>query len=305
MELIYEGINITKDVQIVSAKGRDVSGGRSDSLDIVLENAKVWYRWKPQADDRIELVCDGYSTGGLFINAVAPEGDRFRILATSAKTTAQRKANGAFENKTLDDIMRLCAAMSGMEYKIFGIDGKFFYPYLQRNWEGSAAFLSRIAQWEGAVLKTYSGKFTMIGILAAQALSASETIALSAKQSGVLYRRYDQAKLKALTVKTPFACVTAADAGAVSGNDQTIGCLPARDPATAGRWARGMLLSINRKAEQLTIESDFHSRWSAMVRIDVTGETDAAGNWMIDEVEHDFVNRKSKATLFRCIDTVT
>lgn len=305
MELFYEGVNITQDVRISSAKGRDVSGGRSDSLDLVLENAKAWHRWKPQADDRIELICNGYSTGVMYINAIAPEEDQYRILATSAKTTAQRKANAVFENKTLDDVMRLSAAMCGMENKIFGIDERIIYPYLQRNCEGSAAFLNRIAQWEGAALKTYSGRFTMIGILAAQKLRASETITISAKQPGVTYRRCDQAKLKTLTVKTPFACVTATDKGALSGNDQTVCFLPARDPATAGRWARGILLSLNRKTEQLTIDSDFHSRWSAMVRIDVAGETDAIGNWVIDEVEHDFVNRTSKATLFRCIETVT
>lgn len=65
-----------------------------------------------------------------------------------------------------------------------------------------------------------------------------------------------------------------------------------------------MLLSQNRKAERLSIESDFHSAWTAMVRIDIAGETDANGNWVIDEAVHDFVNRKSRVTMLRCVETV-
>lgn len=305
MELFYEGVNITKEVQISSANGRDVSGGRSDSLDLVLENARAWYRWNPQPDDRLELVCNGYSTGVLYLNAIAPEGGSYRILATAAKTTAQRKANVSFEDKTLDDILKLSAGACAMEYKRFGLDGRILYPYLQRTGEGSAAFLNRIAGWEGAVLKTYSGRFTMIGIPAAQALSPSETITISAGQRGVSYQRRDQEKIRTLTVKTPFACVAAADSAVSRGYDRTVCALPARDPATAGRWARGMLLNWNRKTERLVIDSDFHSGWTAMVRIDVAGETEASGKWVIDEVEHDFVKGTSRATLLRCIETVT
>ena len=304
MELYYEGVNITKDVQISSAKGRDVSGGRSDSLELVLENAQDWYRWKPQADDRIELVHDGYSTGVLFLNAIAPEGDTYRIFATSAKAAARRKENAAFEGKTLEDIMKLCAAKCEMDHRIFGLDGHTFYSYIQRMDEGSAAFLERIAQLEGAVLKTYSGRFTMIGVLAAQQLPALETVELTAKQTGSSYQRLDNARLKTITVKTPYACATATDTAVSKGENKIVCALPARDPATAGRWARGLLLSLNRKTERLTMEGTFRSGWTAMGRIDVAGATQATGSWMIDEVEHDFVNGTSRAALFRCMDTV-
>lgn len=304
MKLIYEGVNITRDVQIVSAVGTDVSGGRSDSLDLVLDQAAAWYRWKPRQDDRIELICDGYSTGIMFLNAIAPEGGRFRILATSAKTAARRKKSCSYEGKTMEDILKLCAGECGMEYRIYGLDGRMLYPYLQRREKGAAAFLEEFGAWEGAVLKTYSGRFTMIGIQEAQRLPAVETISISAKQEGVCYQRHDQERLRAITVCTPYCRVSASDTAAEKGYDRTISFLPARDPATAGRWARGMLLSQNRKAERLSIESDFHSAWTAMVRIDIAGETDANGSWVIDEAVHDFVNRKSRVTMLRCVETV-
>jgi len=304
MELYYEGVDITKDVQIVAAKSTDASGGRSDGLELTVEHADVWHRWQPRADDRIELSRDGYSTGTLYINAVAAEDNRYRILASSGKTAARQKRSMTFQGKTLEEIMKHCGGECGMEHRIFGLDKRLYYPYLQRYGMGSAAFLDKLAQMEGAVLKTYSGRFTMIGVLAAQELPAAQTIWLDTKQEGAFYERKDYAKIKSVTVCTPFARATATDTAIAQGEAVILGGMPARDPGTAGRWARGLLLSINRKAERLTIESGFQAGWSAMVRIDVDGEAATAGEWMIDEVKHDFVEGKSKATLVRCVRTV-
>lgn len=301
MELFYEGKNITGDVQITEARGRDVSGGRSDSLELVVEHAHVWHRWGPQADDRIELIQGRYSTGRLYINAVAAEDDQYRILATSVKTAARRKRHVTFQGKTLEAIMKQCAGECGMDQRIFGLDKNLYYPYLQRPGVGCAAFLDWLAGLEGAVLKTYSGRFTMIGIPEAQRLPPAEVLELSDEQAGVTYQRRDFEKIKALTVCTPYATVMSVDESAQEGETRVVCGLPARDPATAARWAAGMQLRHNRNAEQLTVESDFREGWSAMVRLDVTGCT-AAGKWMIDEVEHDFAEGRSKAVLVRCLE---
>ena len=41
-----------------------------------------------------------------------------------------------------------------------------------------------------------------------------------------------------------------------------------------------------------------------MLRIDIEGDTDATGEWIIDEVEHDFIQRTSIATMRRCIRSI-
>lgn len=303
MELFYQRVNITRDAIVSSARCRDVSGGRCDSLDLVLDQAAAWHRWRPEPNDRIEIVHEGYSTGEMYVNTIVPEDGKYRILATAHRTEASRKARQSFEGKTLEDIVKICAAECGMEYRIFGIDGRFRYPYLLRQNEGCAAFLNRLAQMEGAVLKTYSGRFTMIGILAAQKIPASETIHLSAKQVDSAYQRR-ASKYKSLAVKTPYADVSATDSAVTQGSDCVICGLPAADVVTAGRWARGLLLENNRKAEKLMIGTSFHGAWSAMVRIDVAGDTEANGEWLIDEVRHDFIDNTSRAVLLRCTEGV-
>lgn len=304
MEIFYQNVNITDRVIVSSAKCRDVSDGRCDSLDIVLHQAATWFNWNPTTDDKIEVTHGGYSTGEMFVSSVIPEDGKYRILATAQKSAARRKARRSFEGKTLEDIMSYCAAECGMEYRIYGIDGKIRYPYMLRKEESCAAFLSRLAKMEGAVLKTYSGRLTMIGIAAAQKIQPNETMQIEARQLGSAYQR-KETKYKTLTIKTPYVSVSATDSAASKGVGKVFCDIPAADAATAGRWARGLLLAHNRKADTMTLHTTFHSTWSAMVRIDITGDTEANGQWIIDEVEHDFIENTSWAVMLRCIESVS
>ena len=70
------------------------------------------------------------------------------------------------------------------------------------------------------------------------------------------------------------------------------------------RWARGFLLHHNRQAEELHLGMEYNAGLTALARIDIKSDTDADGNWIIDEVEHDFIMLKSRAKLYRCITTI-
>lgn len=304
MELYYAGKNITEYVQIAAALARDVSQGKSDSIDITFENPQAWHKWSPEEDDEIQIVADKYNTGTMYVNTIVPENQKYRILAVSCKTAAQIQKNISYENKKLINIISTCAAEAGMGYNLYGIAGEIEYPYLIREHMGPAAFLNKIAKMEGAVLKTYAGRFTIIDILSAQNLPAIETIEITAQQPGIRYKKAEHKKLKSITIITPYAKVTAIDKSVSIGQNKTICNLPAKDATTAGRWARGLLLNNNRNAEQLTIESTFRPGWTAMTRVDVSGNTAASGQWIIDEVEHDFIKKTSRCVLLRCIDTV-
>lgn len=301
MELIYEGRNITDNVVISSAESRDEARDRSDSMELLLENPSAWFRWEPKQGDRLEIRQDGYSTGEMFLSAIAPENGKFRILATAAKPGARIKRNQSFENKSLQNIGAICAGVCGMDWRLYGISAGIYYQYLLQSGETCPAFLNRVAALEGAVLKTYAGRFTMIGIEAAQALPAAETITITAGQDGTYYERKE--KWRTITVQTPYARAFATD-DMVDANTAAAISLPAMNAETAGRWARGLLIAKNRQAEKLTLETEFHGAWSAMIRVDIAGNTEASGKWVIDRVEHDFIRKTSRAQLLRCVETV-
>lgn len=304
MKIFYEGVDITSRVRVAEAVFHDYSGGKCDSLELVMGDAGSWHRWNPQLDDKIMLTRDGYSTGTLYLNAVMPEEGNYRIIATAAPSTARKKESKSFENRTVGEIMAQCAAECGMKWKLWGIPPHTKYAYISRRAESAAAFLSKIAEMEGATLKVFDGTFLMISITEAQELPALETMRLKANQTGTVYTKNELRKTGRLTVIAPFGSVSAEDPGAAGSHEETETMLPAGDAVTAGRWARGLLLCANRRAEQLTVQDKFHPGWTAMVRVDVTGDTAANGAWLVDNVCHDFVNGTSRAEFVRKVTTV-
>lgn len=304
MEIIYEGYDITEWAQVRKCVCRDTAGNRCDSLDIEFENAAGWYNLEPKEDDQIIVSHNGYDTGVMYVNTIVPEDGRFRILATSLPCAARAKGYQSFTGKTIEEIMRACAISSGMDFQIFGIDGGTVIPYVQRENEGCAAFLSRFLRWEGAVLKCVNGKLTAIGIEYAQGREAHQTIEITADQPGMEYNRSGQA-YRLLTVETPYASATAQDMSVPSNHSSiTVNDAPARDSIQAGRWARGILLDENRKCETLIMPSAFNVGYTSMTRIDIEGSSDAVGSWLIQEATHDFIELKSTATMHRCITTI-
>lgn len=304
MQLFYEGVDITQDVDITKCIHQDASGGRCDCLEIELENAAIWYGWGPKQGDRIEAYKNGYSTGILYLNTILPANGKYRILATSTPGAARRKTYATYENMRIDEIMAICAAECGMGNALFGVDAGIIFPYAIRQMESAPAFLNRLLRLEGAVLKTLNGKFTAISVEYAQALEAAQTIRISSDQAQVHYIRRDNARLSGITILTPYAQSTAEDAGAAYGQHETYTEYPATDNAQAGRWARSLLLFHNREQEELTIGSEYNPGFTAMTRIDIESAADFGGEWIIDQVEHDLLNGKSRAKLLRCIHTI-
>lgn len=283
---------------------RDSSGGRCDSLKIQLENASSWYRWGPEEDDKIRIVHSGYDTGTLYLNTIFPQDGKYNILASSLPCAARRKESHSFTGRTLEQIIRFCAMRSGMNFAIYGIDGNTEIPYIHQESESAAAFLNRLLRMEGATLKCVNGRYAAIGILYAQRRTAEEAIRITPTSRSAEYLRSGVTS-KALTIRTPYANATATDKN-VPGNHSRIvrNDIPARGNLQAGRWARGLLLTMNRECETLKVESGFNSNFTAMTRIDVSGGTAADGEWVIEEVEHDFINLTSTAVMHRCVTSI-
>ena len=304
MEIYYEGRRITDFVITRKCIVRDTAGDRCDSLELEFENSGVWFGWEPAEDDQIIVEHDGYDSGIMYVNTVIPEDGRFRILATSLPCSARRKAYASFYKQTIEDIMRTCAAESGMDIQILGIDKQTIVPYIERNNEGCGAFLSKLLMLEGAALKCVNGKYTAIGYEYAQDRNPEQTIRIMDDQQGFRFRAEGTA-IRSVTVKTPYALGTATDTAVPETHANiTISKLPALDNAQAGKWAKNKLLHINRNMESVTIQSTFNPGASAMLRVDIIGNTEANGSWMIDTAEHDLKNETTTILLKRCIWTI-
>lgn len=304
MEIYYQGTDITDMVQVNACTVRDTAAGRCDSLELEFGNAAGWYSWGPEEDDQIMVAHNGYDSGVMYVNRILPEDGKYRIMAASLPCKARAKEYRSFTGRTIEEIIRSCAAASGMAFQLFGVDGGTVIPYIERDNEGCASFLYKLLTLESATLKCVNGKYAAISFAYAQAMRALQTVELLAKQDGTKYRR-DGMMYKSLTVKTPYAQATAEDQLVTSSHASLmINYLPAMDDVQAGRWARGKLLYLNRQCESVVMQSDFNPGLTALSRVDITGDTDASGEWLTDEVEHDIKNLKTTATMRRCNYTI-
>ncbi len=297
--LIYQGVDITQDVDMVECVHTDVSGGACDCLNIKLDHAEKWFGWGPEKNDTIQILRNGYDTGTLYLNTVAPEDGAYRILATSAKCVPFLRESRAYQKTTLDAIMTACAGECGMGAKQYGAASATYYAYLLRREETPPAFLERLCGLEGAVMKTFAGNFTAIDVLTAQGLPAMHELNLEADQMDSRYTDRRDILWKSVEIKTPFGSGSARDSAA-DGADKLFTHIAVDDDAQAKRWARGLLLMHNRLAESLEIEMDFNPGYTAMARINVNSKTAAAGEWVIDQARHDFINGRTRAKLLRC-----
>lgn len=304
MEILYQGTDITDMVQVNACTIRDSAAGRCDSMELEFGNAAGWYSWGPEEDDQIIVAHSGYVSGPMYVNKILPEDGKYRILAASLPCKARAKEYRSFIGYTIEEIIRACAAAAGMDYRLYGIDGGTVIPYIERDNEGCASFLHKLLTLESAALKCVNGRFAAISYSYAQAQDAAQTMRLSAKQEGARYRR-DGTMYKCLTVKTPYAAATAEDVLVADGHaGMTVNYLPAMDNVQAGRWARGKLLYLNRQCESVVVQSSFNAGLTALSRVNIVGDTDATGLWLVDELEHDIKNMITTTTMRRCNYTI-
>lgn len=304
MELYYQGVDIAPRVEVTECVHRESSGGRSDCLELVFENAGDWYAWGPKVDDTLSVSVDGYKTGKMYLNTVFPQDGKFRVLATGIPRAGRTIGSESYSDITLENLISNCAAACGMEGKLYGMDGGIQYAYLMRSQESTAGFINRILKMEGAGFKTVNGRFAGIGIENIQDTNAAQSIYVRADQKGITHIDRPDKRLSGLTVRTPFGEASAYDDGANMGNYMVRVDLPVQNSAEAGRWARGLLLMHNRKAETVQMETELNPGLSALGRVDLVSESTMNGEWIVDEVEHDLLQGKTYATLVRCITTI-
>lgn len=303
LRLFYNDTDITDSIDILECVTKDVSGKESDCMNLLVDHADRWFKWGVEKNDKIRATRSGYDTKNLFLNTIAPEDGAFRIYATAAKCAPFEPEWISYENMTLAGIMAGCAAEGGMGFNLHGINPQILYEYLWRKNQRATEFLDQLLNREGAVLKCLNGCFTAIGIGYAQEILCYHSMKIGSGMENAEYiDRRDQA-WSSVTIDSPFGKGKAIDVRG-KGQAKTFTDICVDSDGQAKRWARGILLCHNRQNEILNVELDFNPGYTAMVRIDVDSATAAAGNWIVDRVEHDLLVGRTKAKLLRCVTSI-
>jgi len=303
VKLVWRGRDISDVVNVTACVHQDACAGQCDLLTVEMDHADKWFRWAPQMDDTVQVSRDGYASGTLYLSAILPERDTYRVFATSLRGKRQSAAYKSWEETTLAAVAADCAAMCGMGVKFYGVNGGTTYKYMLMNGERPAAFLERLAHMEGAILKAVNGSLCLIDVDWAQGLAPSATMHIYEKrQPNVTHENLSGQKWAQLQIYTPYGEATAADASAAFGGNCVKNLLPVRDQVTAWRWANGTLKTFNRQNDRLTVtNAEFLPALTAMAHVRVEGDTDANGDWLAECVTQDLYNRRTSAELVRFV----
>ena len=297
--LYYRGTDITEDVDIIECVLKDVSGGEADCLNLMVAHADKWFQWGTAKNDTLRVTRAGYDSKTLYLNTIVPEDGAYRIYATGSKAVPYPSRFQKWEKVGFTAIMSTCAGECGMGFSSYGVPAGT-YRYLMRNNLSAPVFMDILANREGAVLKALDGQYKAIGVQYAQGMGAMHQLELDDDQMDSEYIDRRDLSWSSCTIKTIFGNGVAVDSKS-GGKSRLITDLPVEDDATAYRWAKGILMMHNRQSEILNIEMDFNPGYTAMVRIDVKSRTDANGQWIIDRVEQNLLDGRTKARMYRCI----
>lgn len=297
MTLIYEGTDMTPYAEIAECTYTD-SAGRCDTLHIALENAEKWDRWKPMVDDKLEMIHGSINSGTMYVQNIVPADGTFVLECASLPSSAKRKAWASYENMTMAAIAARCAGECGMAWMLYGVDGRYRYPYMIRGNTGPIGFLQELAEREGALVKSCNGKVSVISIAEAAKRDPVCRLELSAGQSGITHEKKDGDAWRQLTVVSGLVQATATDPERENGKSMRVNA-PAGDTAIAGRWARNLLNAHNRNLETLSMQCALDERMRALACVEVSGGTEMDGSWIVVNAEHDLKDEKSFVKLMR------
>ena len=181
VQLIYEGKDITKEIDIRTADLMDCSGGKFDSITLEINNPiNDWSRWKPQKHHTIELKKEGFSSGNMFSAIVKQQDGIIIIKAIPLKKASKEKHTKSWENVTLLELLSEFTGKHNLKLKTYDIQNYLYKRVNQVN-ETDFEFLNRRCMIEGYILKVSNNQLIIFDEMSMEnqngiTLSASDIV---------------------------------------------------------------------------------------------------------------------------------
>lgn len=160
-QIIYNGVDITKDVNVVSCVLIDSNGGKQDYCKISFANGgKIWNEWQPQHNDEVQIK-HGYSDSGImYVNGIESGSNFYSLVLLPTPNTAKKRKNKVWRDVMLSEIISDVAKEIGFKVE--------FYSFIDYNYKTKAqinqtdiAFMSEACALEGYKVKIYNKKIVI------------------------------------------------------------------------------------------------------------------------------------------------
>jgi len=122
MNLIYEGIDITNNVDIKNANIIESSGSYFDNVIVNLNNSiNEWSGWKPKKTDRLELKHKGFSSGTMYIDEILQKRAAITLKAIPLKQRKKQNNSKIWEDISLLELLNEFAQKHALTLKTYNV----------------------------------------------------------------------------------------------------------------------------------------------------------------------------------------
>ena len=298
-QVIYNGKDITGDVEITELIVTDSCGDQADGISAKFANSEnQWSAWKPKKSDNLNITHEGYRAGTMWIDRVRQETGLIGLSAVSIPPGGKTKRTKAWERATLTTIAAERAAAYGLKAKFIGVPN-FTYARVDQFGRGDFGFLQERAALEGCSIKIQDDALYLFSDVFMEGVAAARTIDAAEFLEEARFDENSSEIYGSCTVSWQFFSATFSDPAA-EGPELIVTDVPVSSAGEALRFAKNLLRSKNKKEMVGELSISLDKTISAGNTVNVTGTGYSDGKYFIDTMQDSFAEEISRLTVHRC-----
>jgi len=301
MQIIYEGKDITSSVDIHRADITDIAGGKADSLEICFSDPEgMWSKWKPQKNDTIEIIEDGFSSGEMYIDELEQQRGLYIIRALSIPQEAKTHKTKSWEQVRFLEFAREIASRYGFTLQTYGIEN-YLYNRLDQNNQADFEFLALRCMLEGYALKITDKKVVIYDERYMENQQAVKTIYLSDFDGNFKFKNksteiYSSCRVTYGSIQSEYK------ATGIYGPTLNISNIVLSSQAEAERYAKNILRFYNKYEQTGKCPIEFDAGIAASCNVQIVDVGMADGKYFCEKVVHRLVEGKTVLNLRRPLE---
>lgn len=295
IQLTYKGVDITESVSINRCWHDMYASGKSDTLQLRLNDAQnLWTAWSPAVGDEIRVDYGAISTGTMFVSRLIPQNGIFDIIAQSAPTSGFVPQNKAWQKVRLLQLGAEIAKRNGLSFVSYGVEDRL-YSFLNQVGQGDFPFLHRRAQLEGCSFLVYNKTLVLYSEAYMEAVPPTETMEVAIdgdyKYTDRSSGQYGSCVVESGVYSGEF--VTDINVGNIY-RPTNIGSIGSDQEAK--RFAKNLLRSVNKDCHSGFVRSHILPGYAAASTITLSNARASTwdGTVFIDHIRNDYGLGKSK-----------
>ena len=302
MNILYNAVDITNNVEPLKVSLTDNAGGVPDSIDCVFsDTSELWSKWNPKKNDTLEVKQSGYSTGLMYIDELIQNAGIFKVKALSIPQHSKTARSQGWENVRFLEFVNEIAGRYGFTVQTYGIEN-FLYKRVDQIEQADFSFLAYRCMLEGYALKINNKNVVIYNenLLEQKDLNSANSVIY---KSDILNNF--EFKNKSTDIFSKCLIKSSGSNGFSQGQFEDKNVYGATltkqiycsDQGEANRFAKGYLRAANKQMITGTFPIKLNTNYAAGINVEVKKIGMFDGKYFIDKLVHDLMNDRTNICL--------